>query len=98
MELEPRVHLDVACKSENFLVDTGVTYSVLISYCRAISTETCTILVATGKKITKDSLEHFFIAGMDKYFPTSFQWSLSVPLSFWGEIFPAFEILQLMQS
>ena len=77
------MQLDVACKSENFLVDTGVTYSVLISYCRAISTETCTILVATGKKITKDSLEHFFIAGMDKYFPTSFQWSLSVPLSFW---------------
>ena len=26
----------------------------------------------------KDSPEHFFVAGMDKYFPTSFWWSLSV--------------------
>ena len=91
------MQLDVVGKSENFLVDTGVTYSVLTSYSRAISTQTCTILVATGKTITKDSPEHFFIAGMDKYFPTSFWWSLSVPLSYWGEVFPAFEILQLLQ-
>ena len=92
------MQLDVAGRSENFLIDAGATYSVLISFSGGFSSQTCTILVATGKKITKDSLEHFFIAGMDKYFPTSFQWSLSVPLSFWGEIFPAFEILQLMQS
>ena len=31
MGLEPRVQLDVAGRSENFLVDTGVTYSDLTS-------------------------------------------------------------------
>ena len=29
------------------------------------------------KQLLKDSPEHFFVAGMDKYFPTSFWWSLS---------------------
>ena len=48
MGLEPRVQLDVAGRSENFLVDTGATYSVLISYSGAFS-QTCTILGATGK-------------------------------------------------
>ena len=48
--LEPRVQLDVAGGSENFLVDTGTTYSVLISYSRAFSSQTCTILGATEKK------------------------------------------------
>ena len=50
--LEPRVQLDVAGRSENFLVDTGATYSVLI-YSRAFSSQTCTILGATGKTTTK---------------------------------------------
>ena len=49
----PRVQLDVAGRSENFLVDTGATYSVLISYSGAFSSQTCTILGATGKTITK---------------------------------------------
>ena len=48
--LEPRVQLDVAGRSKNFLVDTGATYSVLISYSRAFSSQNCTIL---GKTITK---------------------------------------------
>ena len=47
--LEPRVQLDVAGRSENFLVDTGATYSVSISYSRAFSSQTCTILSAKGK-------------------------------------------------
>ena len=51
--LEPRVQLDVAGRSENFLVDTGATYSVLISYSRAFFSQTCTILGATGKATTK---------------------------------------------
>ena len=51
--LEPRVQPDVADKSENFLVDTGATYSVLTSYSRAFSSQTCTLLGATGKTITK---------------------------------------------
>ena len=40
------------------------------------------------KVITKDSPKHFFIAGMGKYFPTSFWWFLSVLLPYWEEIFP----------
>ena len=53
MGLEPRVQLDVAGRPENFLVDTGATYSVLTSYSGAFSSQTCTILGATGKTITK---------------------------------------------
>ena len=45
--------VDVAGRSENFLVDTGATYSVLTSYSGAFSFQTCTILCATGKTITK---------------------------------------------
>ena len=47
------MQLDVAVGSENFLVDTGTTYSVLISYSRPLSSQTCTILGATGKATTK---------------------------------------------
>ena len=53
MGLEPRVQLDVAGRSKNFLVDTGATYSVLISYSGGLSSQTCTILGATGKATTK---------------------------------------------
>ena len=70
--LEPRVQLGVAGRSENFFVDTGATYSVLTSYSGALFSQICTILGATGKAIMKDLPEHFFVAGMDKYFPTSF--------------------------
>ena len=51
--LEPQVQRDVAGGSENFLVDTGVTYSVLTSYSRAFSSQTCTIWGAIGKTVTK---------------------------------------------
>ena len=83
MGLDPRVQQDVAGRSQNFLVDTGATYSVLTTYSRAFSSQTCIILGATGKTITKDSPGHFFAA--DKYFPTSFWWSLSVLLLYWEE-------------
>ena len=43
------------------------------------------------KQLPKDSPEHFFVAGMDKYFPTSFWWSLSVLLPYWEEIFSCFQ-------
>ena len=42
---------DVAYKSQNFLVDTGATYSVLISYSGAFFSQT--ILGATGKETIK---------------------------------------------
>ena len=51
--LEPRVKLHVAGRSDNFLFDTGATYSVLTSYSGAFFSQTCTILGATGKTITK---------------------------------------------
>ena len=51
--LEPSVQLHVAGRSENFLVDTGATYSVLISYSGDFSSQACTILDATGKATTK---------------------------------------------
>ena len=35
------------------LVDMGATYPVLSAYSRAFSSQTCTILGATGKAITK---------------------------------------------
>ena len=47
------MQLDVAGRSENFLVDTWATHSVLISYSGAFSSQTCTILGATGKATTK---------------------------------------------
>ena len=71
MGLEPREQLDVAGRSKNFLADTGATYSVLTFYSGAFSPQTRTILAATGKTITRRSPEDFFVAGMDKYFPTS---------------------------
>ena len=51
--LDPRVQLDVAGRSENFLVDIGATYALLTSFSRAFSLQTHTILSATGKTITK---------------------------------------------
>ena len=85
------MQLAVAGRFENFLVHTGATCSVLTSYSRAFSSKTCTISGATEKTITKP--EHFFVAGMDKYFPTSFWWSLSVLLPYWEEIFPCLQNL-----
>ena len=52
MGLEPMLLLDVAGESENFLVDTGTTYFVLTPYSGVFS-QTCTILGAIGKTITK---------------------------------------------
>ena len=43
----------MAGRSENFLVDTGATYSFLTSYSIAFSSQTCIIFGATGKTITK---------------------------------------------
>ena len=88
--LEPRVQLDVACRSENFLVDTGAIYSVLISYSGAFSSQTCTILGAT-KKLLKTTTKRFTRALLccwdGQIFPTSFWWSLSVLLPYWEEIY-----------
>ena len=81
------MQLDVAGRSENFLVDTGATYSVLISYSGAFSSKPVPFGVLQEKQLLKDSPKHFFVAGMDKYFPTSFWWSLSVLPPYWEEIY-----------
>ena len=47
------MQLDVADRPENFLVDTGATYSILTAYSRDVSSQTCTILGTTGKTVTK---------------------------------------------
>ena len=71
------MQLDVAGRSKNFLIDTGATYSVLTFYFGAFS-QSCTIFwVLQEKQLQKNSPEHF-VAGMDKYFPTSFWWPLNV--------------------
>ena len=43
--------------------------------------------VLQEKQLLKDSPEHFFVAGMDTYFPTSFWWSLIVLLPYWEETY-----------
>ena len=89
------MQLDAACRSKNFLVDTAATCVAVyvLTYSRAFSSQTCTIWGATGKTITKDSPKHFFVAGMHKYFPTSFWWSLSVLIPYWEEVFPCLQNL-----
>ena len=86
--LEPRLQLPVAGRSENFLVDTGATYSVLISYSGAFS-QTCTILGATGKATTKRFTRALLCCWGGQIFSHQF---LVVPecpiLPYWEEIFP----------
>lgn len=71
------MQLDVADKSENFLVDI---YSVLTSCSRAFSPQN---LYHSGcyrkNNYKKDSPEHFFVAAMDKYFPAGSQCGESRP-------------------
>ena len=70
MELEPRVQLDVAGRSKNFLVDTGATYSVLSSFSRVFSSQTCTILGAIGKNnYNKIHLSISLLLGRTNIFP-----------------------------
>ena len=42
------MQLNVAGRSENFLIDTVATYCALTSYSRGLSSQTCAILDATG--------------------------------------------------
>ena len=92
MGLEPRVQLDVAGRSENFLVDTGATYSVLISYSGAFSSKTCTILGATGKATTKRFTRALLCCWDGQILPHSV---LVVP--YWEEIFPCLQNLAAIE-
>ena len=82
--LEPRVQLDVADRPENFLVDTGATYSVLTSYFGAYSSQTCTILGATEKTITKRLTRALLCYWEGKIFCHQFPVVPECPTPFWG--------------
>ena len=85
MGLEPRVQLDVACRSENFLVDYLLCLDLLLW--NLLLPNLYRFGRYRKKQLLKDSPRHFFVAGMNKYFPTSFWWSLSVLLPYWEEIY-----------
>ena len=70
--LEPRVQLDVAGRSKNFLVDMGATYCILISYSGAFSSQTCTILSATRKVTTKRFTQALLCCWDGQIFPHQF--------------------------
>ena len=79
-ELEPRVQLDVAVRSENFLADTGATYSVLTSYSRAFFLKSCNILGATGKSNYKRFTQALLHCWHGQIFSHQFLVALATPL------------------
>ena len=86
--LEPRVQLDVAGRSKNFLVDTGATYSVLTSYSGDFSSQTCTILGSTGKTITERFTGAFLCSWDAQIFPHQFLVVPECPTPFLGRHLP----------
>ena len=72
MGLGPRVQLDMAGRSVNFLVDTESTYCVLTSYSGDFSSQTCTILGSTGKTITERFTGAFLCSWDAQIFPHQF--------------------------
>ena len=75
------------------MVDTRATYSVFTSYLEPFPPKPVPFWVPQEEQLQKDSPAHFFVTGKDKYFPTSFWWSLSVLLPYWEEIFPRLQNL-----
>ena len=73
----------MAGRSENFLVDTGATYSVLI-YSGAFSSQTCTILGATGKATTKRFTQALICCWDGQIFPHQFLVVLKCPTPLMG--------------
>ena len=63
------MQLDVAGKSENFLVDTGATYSVLTSCSKHFPPKSVPFWVIPEKQLQKDSPMFFFVSGMENIFP-----------------------------
>ena len=93
--LEPRVQVDVVGRSENFLIDTGATRS-WPPVPESSSLKPVPFWALQEKQLQKDSPEDF-VAGIDKYFPTSFWWSLSVLLPYWKEMFPCLRNLAAIE-
>ena len=78
------VALNVAGRSENFLVDTGLPALSRPPTLEPSPPKPVAFWVLQEKQSQKDSPEPFFVAGMDKYFPTSFLWCLSILLPLLG--------------
>ena len=70
--LEPRVQLDVAGRSENFLIDKEATYALLTSFSRAFSSQTHSILGAIGKTTTKRFTQALLCCWKGQIFPHKF--------------------------
>ena len=65
------MQLDVAARSEDVLVDTGATYSVLTFYSRAFFSQTCNILgaIEKNKNYEKIHLSTSLLLGWINVFP-----------------------------
>ena len=80
-ELETRVQLDVASSSEHFLVDTqGYLFCPDLLLWSFLPAKLYNFGYYRKNHYKKDSPKHFFVAGMDRYYPISFWWSLNAPL------------------
>ena len=85
------------CSFQNFLVDTGANYAVLTSYFRDSSSQTCTILGATGKSNYKWFIWALLCCWDGQIFPYQF---LVVPgyCLIGKRSLPAFKLLKLLPS
>ena len=88
MGLKPRVKLDVTSRSEKFLVDIGANYSVLTAYSEDSSSQTCTILGATGKTIRKTLTQALLCCWDGQVFPHQFLVVPECPTSLLGRDLP----------
>ena len=75
------MQLDVAGRSENFLVDMG---AVLISYSGDFSSQTCTIWGATGKTTTKRFTRSLLCCWDGQIFSHQFLLVPECPTPLWG--------------
>ena len=79
--------LDLAGRSKNILIDTGLPTLSSPPNPETSPPKLVPFCVLQEKQLQKDSPKHF-VAGMDKYFPTSFWWPLSVLLPYCEDISP----------
>ena len=85
--LDPRVQLDVAGWSENFFLTQGLPTLPWPPTQETSPLKPVPFWVLQEKQLLNNLPKHFFVAGMDKYFTTSFWWSLSVLLPYWEKIY-----------
>ena len=94
--LEPRVKLDVAGRSKNFLVDTGATHFFLTSYSRAFSSQICSILGCFRKNNYKIFTQALLCCWDGQIFSHQFRVVPECPTPYTEEIFPCFQNLAVI--